>query len=67
MIYRLQKSGEDWILRHPDKTFPLLTHNKEALISLIQDYFKKRKEKATLDILDDWDRPEGRKEFDPFV
>jgi len=64
LTYRIQMCGNEWILRHPDYTLPVIQHaDKEYLITLLPDHFKKRKEKAFVDVLDDWGRFERRLEL----
>lgn len=57
ITYRIQVSGEGWILRHPDYQYPeLFNRDKQALIEELQAYFdnKKPKQAATVRVLDKW-------------
>ena len=64
LTYRIQICGKEWILRHPDQTLPLLQcKEKEDVIKLLPDYFKKRKVQAIVNVLNDTGQFEQRLEF----
>ena len=66
--HRIQICGKDWILRDPNSMVPLLlNHNKDEIIAQLPGYFRKRKMKVTVDVMDESGFPEKSLQIDPWA